>query len=75
MDRSASFGAVGGPIFLEIRSALFEEEKKIPVVNYIYGLGGRNIGIEQIKKVYQDLTQIKETGKVKNSVNYLGVRE
>jgi len=75
MDRSASFGAAGGPIFLEIRSALFEEERKIPVVNYIYGLGGRNIGIEQIKKIYQNLTQIKKTGKVKNVVNYLGVRE
>ncbi len=75
MDRSASFGAVGGPIFLEIRSALFDEERKIPVVNYIYGLGGRNIEIEQIKKVYKDLVQVKETGKVKNLVNYLGVRE
>jgi pyruvate ferredoxin oxidoreductase alpha subunit len=75
MDRSVSFGAVGGPIFLEVRSALFEEEKRIPVVNYIYGLGGRNIGIEHIKKVYQDLIQIKKTGKVKNLVSYLGVRE
>lgn len=75
MDRSVSFGAVGGPIFLEVRSALFEEEKKVPVVNYIYGLGGRNIGIEEIKKVYQDLIQIKKTRKVKNLVSYLGVRE
>jgi len=75
MDRSASFGAVGGPIFLEVRSALLDEERRVPVVNYIYGLGGRNIGIEDIKKVFQDLIQIKKTGKVKNLVNYLGVRE
>jgi len=75
MDRSASFGAIGGPIFLEVRSALYEENKRCPVVNYIYGLGGREVNVDHIKKVADDLIRIKKTGKVENLVNYLGVRE
>jgi len=75
MDRSASFGARGGPIFLEIRSTLYEEEKKPVVVNYIYGLGGRETTVEHIKKVVDDLSKIKKTGKVDRLIDYLGVRE
>jgi len=75
MDRSASFGAIGGPIFLEVRSALFAEQKKPLVISYIYGLGGRDTGINQIKQVYNDLAKVAQSGKVSQLVNYLGVRE
>ena len=75
MDRSASFGAIGGPIFLEVRSALFAEQKKPLVTSYIYGLGGRDTGINQIKQVYNDLAKVAQSGKVSQLVNYLGVRE
>ena len=75
MDRSASFGAIGGPIFLEVRSALFAEQKKPLVTSYIYGLGGRDTGIDQIKQVYNDLAKVAQSGKVSQLVNYLGVRE
>lgn len=74
LDRSASFGAEGGPLFTEIKSALYESKKRPILVDYIFGLGGRDIFPEDIKKVYDDLEQIKETGKIKNLVNYLGVR-
>lgn len=75
MDRSVSFGAVGGPIFLEVRSALYEKDQRPPVVNYIYGLGGREVKVDHIKKVVDDLIGIRKTGKFKNLVNYLGLRE
>jgi len=75
LDRSVSFGAQGGPIFLEVRSALFEEEKRLPVVDYIYGLGGRDISIEQIKGVYRNLQKIADMGKVKKLVDCVGLRE
>jgi len=73
MDRAISFGAVGGPVFLETRSALYST--KLPIVNYIYGLGGRDITIEHIMSVYDDLAAIVKTGKVKNLVGYLNLRE
>ncbi|MBC7190605.1 pyruvate ferredoxin oxidoreductase [Candidatus Aerophobetes bacterium] len=75
MDRAASFGAVGGPLFLETRSALYDLDKKPLLVNYIYGLGGREVTVEHIKKVVYDLEKIKKSGKIENLVNYLGVRE
>lgn len=75
LDRSASFGAQGGPVFLEVRSALFEEEKKPPIVNYIYGLGGRDIGVKDIRGVYENLQRIAETQRLPDTIGYLGVRE
>ena len=74
LDRSESFSNQGGPLFTEIRSALLDETKKPLTVNYIYGLGGRDINLEQIKSVYADLEKITKEKKVKNLVNYLGVR-
>jgi pyruvate ferredoxin oxidoreductase alpha subunit len=72
MDRSDSFGAFGGPVFSEVRSALLGED--VEVVNYIYGLGGRDIRQDQVEQVITDMSTVAKTGKVKSYVNYLGVR-
>ncbi|MFC1559603.1 transketolase C-terminal domain-containing protein [Candidatus Margulisiibacteriota bacterium] len=71
MDRSEAFSSTGGPLFTEIRSALYDAKNKPAMVDYIYGLGGRDIKTGEIEKVYLDLL----SGKVKDTVNYLGVRE
>ena len=70
MDRSASFGAQGGPLFLEISTALLNSDKKPQLFNYIFGLGGRDTPMDDIEKVFNDLMD----GKSK-PLNYLGVRE
>ena len=75
MDRAESFSDFGGPLFATIRSALFDVKNDIKVVDYIYGLGGRDIVPPHIEKVFNDLEEIKETGKYDKLVNYLGVRE
>ncbi|NQU95927.1 MAG: pyruvate ferredoxin oxidoreductase [Candidatus Omnitrophica bacterium] len=75
LDRSDSFSAQGGPWFSEIKAALYESKKQPLITNYIFGLGGRDIFPENIKKVYSDLEAIKKAGKVKSLVNYLGVRD
>ena len=74
LDRSDSFSGQGGPLFTEIRSGLLDESKSPLTVNYIYGLGGRDINTEQINAVYEDLEKVAKENKVKNLVNYLGVR-
>ena len=74
MDRSDSFSSAGGPLFTEIRSALFDSAVKPKLVNYIYGLGGRDISKEEIKGIYDGLGETARTGKIKNVFNYLGVR-
>lgn len=74
-DRSDSFSAQGGPLFIELKSALFEYNVHPIVVNYIYGLGGRDIFKEDIIKVFKDLEQAAAKKLTLPKVNYLGVRE
>ncbi len=70
LDRAESFSGHGGPLYNEIRSALYGLETKPRIINYIFGLGGKDIFPAEIENVYQDL--IEGTG---DPVNYLGVRE
>jgi len=74
LDRSDSLNSAGGPVFTEIRSALFDAEIKPRLTGYVYGLGGRDISKEEIEGIYNELGDIARTGKIKNIFNYLGVR-
>jgi len=71
MDRSESFGAAGGPVFSEVRSALYDLPTRPKTINYIYGLGGRDLGISNIEQVVADLTEINQTGEIKNLITHL----
>jgi pyruvate ferredoxin oxidoreductase alpha subunit len=78
MDRSISFGAMGnaGPLFLELLAALqVYGNGRIPVADYIFGLGGRDIVPSQIETVFHDGLKMAETGKPEQLVTFLGVRE
>jgi len=75
MDRSDSFGALGGPLFMEISAAFQVQGVTSKVVDYIFGLGGRDTTPDQIESVFRDLLQIAETGEIERLVNWLGVRE
>ena len=70
LDRSTSFGNFS-PVFTEVRSALYNLDKKPKLYNYIYGIGGRNIGLDDIEKAYNDL----EKNKFSNDINYIGLRK
>ncbi len=76
MDRSISFGAMSdaGPLFLELAAAFQIYGPQVPLADYVFGLGGRDIAPTQIESVYRDLLEIAETGQVKQLVTYLGVR-
>jgi len=75
MDRSDSFNAVSGPVFAEVRSAMYGMENAPTVVDYIYGIGGRDVTMDHIKSVYDDLAKIVKTGQVERTLTYLGIRE
>jgi pyruvate ferredoxin oxidoreductase alpha subunit len=75
LDRSESFSGCGGPLFNEIKSAMYESQKQPALTNYIFGLGGRDITTDDILGVYNELSDIAKTGKVKDQITYLGVRE
>jgi pyruvate ferredoxin oxidoreductase alpha subunit len=73
MDKSDSFGSFGGPLFLEVRNSLFKNSNA-EIINYIYGLGGRDVKVNDIEEVFKNLLDISKTGKVHEYINYLGVR-
>jgi pyruvate ferredoxin oxidoreductase alpha subunit len=75
LDRSSSPGAFGAPLFTEIRSALYDSSQRPKVVNYVYGLGGRDIKVEHFKEVAAKLERIAATGKVDEMCGYLNLRE
>jgi pyruvate ferredoxin oxidoreductase alpha subunit len=77
MDRSVSFGAMdnAGPLFLELAAALALHGVRIPVADYVYGLGGRDIGPDEIEGIYDDLLHTAETGNIAQPVTFLGVRD
>ena len=75
LDRSSSPGAFGAPLFTEIRSALYDYEKRPKLVNYVYGLGGRDIKAEHFKEVAAKLERIADSGKVEEMLGYLNLRE
>ncbi|PKQ19207.1 MAG: pyruvate ferredoxin oxidoreductase [Actinobacteria bacterium HGW-Actinobacteria-6] len=74
LDRAESFGAEGGPLFLEVRSALYDSSERIPVVNYIYGLGGSDVRLELIETVFKDLSDIAAGEEAPAGLVYLGSR-
>jgi pyruvate ferredoxin oxidoreductase alpha subunit len=71
LDRSASFGGQGGPVFMEIRSAMYGQQ--VPIHGYIYGLGGRDFDLGQVGTVIEDLQKVAAGGAVKD-INLLGIR-
>jgi len=75
MDKADSLNGAGGPLFTDVTSAMFGRVDGVKVINYIYGLGGRDVKTDDIKEVYTNLQEIAKTGKVKEVYNYLGVRE
>ena len=74
LDRSESFGAEGGPLFLEVRSAMYDHNVRPAMVNYIYGLGGADVKLELIRTVYTDLVDLADGVTQPGRLVYLGAR-
>lgn len=75
LDRAVSFGAPGGPLYEEVKTAFYDEGRKPLIAGYIYGLGGRDASPEHVRSIFSSLEKIRAEGKVTDEVNYVGVRE
>ncbi|MEM2576229.1 MAG: pyruvate ferredoxin oxidoreductase [Sulfolobales archaeon] len=74
MDRATSPGAYGAPLFSEVRNALFDLNSKPSVINYIYGIGGRDLEPSAIRQIFDDLLEVAKGGVPSNCIKYVGVR-
>lgn len=75
MDRCEGFNAQGGPLGAEIKAALYQAGATAKVVNYVYGIGGRDVRVENIEEVYAALDEIVAAGKVEEPYRYLSCRD
>ena len=75
MDRCEGFSSQGGPLGAEVKSALFTAGSTAKVVDYVYGIGGRDVRVENIEEVYAALEEILTTGNVGETYRYLSLRD
>ena len=75
LDRADSLNAIGGALFEDVTSSMYVAKENVPIVNYVYGIGGRDTTEKDIETVYTDLTEIVSSGKVENPYRYLGLRK
>lgn len=75
MDRAEGYTNHGGPLGADVMSALYRARSNALAVNYIYGLGGRDVRVEDMEGVFATLKQIVEEDNAGETYRYLGVRE
>lgn len=69
-DRSISYHG-GGPVFNEVRSALYGST--LPIINHLAGIGGRDVTKEQIMKMFE-ITLKSAKGEKVNTINWHNTR-
>lgn len=75
MDRTESFNTANGPLGADVKSTLYDAKSQALVVNYAYGLGGRDVTVDSLTSVYEDMMQIEKDGKVGVAYRYLSLRD
>ena len=75
LDKADSLNAAGGALFEDVVSSMYVAGNNVPMVNYIYGIGGRDTKSDDIESVYTDLAEIAKTGNINNPYRYLGLRK
>ena len=74
LDKAESFSAQGGPLFAEVRAALYDLEPRPRTVGYVYGLGGRDITPAHFASVFARLEAIAAGGELGPVYSHLGQR-
>ncbi|HYW87466.1 MAG TPA: pyruvate ferredoxin oxidoreductase [Chloroflexota bacterium] len=76
IDRNYSFGSpnYGGVLFTEFRAAFYDSPRRPIMVDFIAGLGGREVTAENGLEMFQIL-QAGAAGDLDSNVHWIGVRE
>ncbi|TCK04486.1 pyruvate ferredoxin oxidoreductase [Phorcysia thermohydrogeniphila] len=73
-DRAETFGGAAGPLFGEVATAMFLRNKHYPMIDFIYGLGGRDTNVNHIEEAIDKVMKLA-AGEEIPLVNYLNLRE
>ncbi|MCL2818242.1 MAG: pyruvate ferredoxin oxidoreductase [Actinomycetia bacterium] len=72
LDRSDSYGAPAGPLALDTMAALYKAGVDVALRPYIFGLGGADVKLVHIERVYNDLADLSDGG-LNPGLTYLGI--
>lgn len=75
MDRAEGFTNHGGPLGADVMAALFRARSTALATNIIYGLGGRDVRVEDMEQVFADLQQMTAQNDAGETYRYMGLRE
>ena len=74
LDRAVSFG-MSGPVFADISGSLINEEKRPMLLDFIIGLGGRDITFRDFDEMTEISMKTLEAGKVEEPVHWINLRK
>ncbi|MEM2210506.1 MAG: hypothetical protein QW372_05110 [Nitrososphaerales archaeon] len=74
IDRAISFGSVAGPLLFEILSVFMNEKNRPMFTNFIAGIGGRDVTVNDIKSMVKKSIEAYREKRVVRSCEYFGVR-
>jgi len=76
IDRDYSFGSPhhGGVLYTEFRASFYDSPKRPAMVNFIAGLGGREVTVDDGAEMFQ-LVEKAAAGDLQTNVHWIGVRE
>ena len=75
MDRSESFSTNGGPLGAETMQAMYTARCTALTIDIMYGIGGRDVTVDDMINVYDTLKDIAATGKTGDVYRYMGLRD
>lgn len=71
IDRNLSAGK-GGASASELKAALYTEDKRPPVLEFIAGLGGRDVTVEDQKVALKKAFEVIEKGEIIKEIGWIG---
>ena len=75
MDRSESFSTNGGPLGAETMQAMYTARCTALTIDIMYGIGGRDVTVDDMINVYDKLKDIAATGETGDVYRYMGLRD
>jgi pyruvate ferredoxin oxidoreductase alpha subunit len=70
-DRAVSYG-VGGPTYIDLRNAIYG--LTVPTIDFIGGLGGRDISLADVRLMFDRLLEAAKTGKARREIVWIATR-
>jgi len=71
LDRAVLHGTGGGMAFQDVKAALYNTDIKVPVMNFVTGLGGEDIPIDDIYVMGKKVVKAAKSGKLEKEVNFV----